>query len=401
MYPFAHLPGNLAAFCAVLRREHGFRVGPGTVADAARALDVVDVTNKTRVRHAMRAVLASDASTAAAFDDAFDAFFFPGPPGVPQPGLPPAGRGELPGSDGAVAGAWRPGVQGATPPDVEAGGDAAAGTPVAFDEDDTLADAPAATLVRAQYSPMSAEGVALVPIGPVDARWRRAARELVRRVHLGLSRRWRPARQGRRFDLRRTWRASVQTGGEAVSVRWLRRIHRSPRFALLIDASASMTGADATALDVAVALAGATARLDAYVFSTGLRRITPAVRQAAMGRPVVLRVARQAWGGGTSIGASLRALLQRQGDRQVGRETVAIVVSDGLDVGPPALLVEGMRALHRRAAAVVWLNPLAATPGFQPTAQGMAAARPYVTTLASVAGPDDLRRLATRLRLRA
>ena len=72
-----------------------------------------------------------------------------------------------------------------------------------------------------------------------------------------------------------------------------------------------------------------------------------------------------------------------------------------LDVGPPARLVEGMRTLHRRAAAVVWLNPLAATPGFEPTAQGMAAARPYVTTLASVAGPDDLTRLAGRLRLRA
>ena len=29
MYPFGDLPGNLAAFCGVLRREYGFRLGPG------------------------------------------------------------------------------------------------------------------------------------------------------------------------------------------------------------------------------------------------------------------------------------------------------------------------------------------------------------------------------------
>ena len=29
MYPFASLPDNLIAFCAVLRRDHGFRIGPG------------------------------------------------------------------------------------------------------------------------------------------------------------------------------------------------------------------------------------------------------------------------------------------------------------------------------------------------------------------------------------
>ena len=38
MYPFASLPENLAAFCDALRRQHGFRIGPGEVHDAARAL---------------------------------------------------------------------------------------------------------------------------------------------------------------------------------------------------------------------------------------------------------------------------------------------------------------------------------------------------------------------------
>jgi uncharacterized protein with von Willebrand factor type A (vWA) domain len=36
-----------------------------------------------------------------------------------------------------------------------------------------------------------------------------------------------------------------------------------------------------------------------------------------------------------------------------------------------------MARLHRRAALVVWLNPRAASDGFQPLAGSMAAAIPY------------------------
>ena len=55
MYPFASLPENLAAFCEVLRRDHGFRIGPGELHDAARALEVVDLADERAVRHALRA----------------------------------------------------------------------------------------------------------------------------------------------------------------------------------------------------------------------------------------------------------------------------------------------------------------------------------------------------------
>ena len=43
MYPFGDLPGNLAAFCGVLRRDYGFRVGPGEINDAARVLHRIDL----------------------------------------------------------------------------------------------------------------------------------------------------------------------------------------------------------------------------------------------------------------------------------------------------------------------------------------------------------------------
>jgi uncharacterized protein with von Willebrand factor type A (vWA) domain len=84
----------------------------------------------------------------------------------------------------------------------------------------------------------------------------------------------------------------------------------------------------------------------------------------------------------------------------VSRDTVVIIASDGLDVGSPDLLCDAMRELRRRSAGVVWLNPLLETEGYEPTAAGMMAARPYITTFASIRDHTGLARLSRLVRLR-
>ena len=79
MYPFATLPGNLAAFCEALRRRHGFHIGPGELHDAARALDVVDLASERAVRNALRPILGGTLDDISVFDAAFTQFFFPDP----------------------------------------------------------------------------------------------------------------------------------------------------------------------------------------------------------------------------------------------------------------------------------------------------------------------------------
>ena len=118
------------------------------------------------------------------------------------------------------------------------------------------------------YSPLDADAADAPELPRVERAWRDAARSFVRRLHLGLSRRWRPASRGRRFDLRRTLRAGLQTGGEALSPRWLRRPRRAPRFVLLVDGSRSMSAYARTALQMAVAMASATMRIEVFTFST-------------------------------------------------------------------------------------------------------------------------------------
>jgi len=170
---------------------------------------------------------------------------------------------------------------------------------------------------------------------------------------------------------------------------------------MLIDGSRSMSAYAGTMLEVAVALAGATTRVEVFTFSTGLQRITGDVRRAAAGEPRRLDRLHHAWAGGTAIGVCLHDFLRRFGERMVGRDTVVIIASDGLDVGDPDVLRNAMRALQRRSAGVVWLNPLLDTEGYEPTAAGMRTPRPYVTTFAFVADPPGLARLSRQLRVRA
>ena len=77
MYPFASLPDNLAAFCDVLRRTHRFRIGPGELRDAARALEFADLGSEPAVRNTLRPILSANRDEAALFDSAFRSFFIP------------------------------------------------------------------------------------------------------------------------------------------------------------------------------------------------------------------------------------------------------------------------------------------------------------------------------------
>jgi uncharacterized protein with von Willebrand factor type A (vWA) domain len=402
MYSFASLPENLVAFCAVLRRDHGFRIGPGELRDAARALEIVDLSDEHAVRHALRPILSGTRHDAAVFDRAFSDFMFPGPAGVRQDEMPSTRREAGSDADGREA-PVEP-ERRALPSDDDA--DAADVAPVAADAPIAALDTAdseleeAALLARSSYSPLEVESTDAPYVTRAESAWRDAARSLVRRLHAGLSRRWRPARSGRRFDLRRTLRVSLETGGETLAPRWLRRPRRTPRVVLLVDGSRSMSAHARDALRIGVAVASVTRRIEVFTFSTALQRVTGEVRRAAAGEARHLESVQHAWGGGTSIGVCLREFLRTFGERLLGRDTVVIIASDGLDVGEPDTLRDAMRELHRRSAGLVWLNPLLETPGYEPTARGMRAARPYVTTFASVTDAASFARLSRVVRVR-
>jgi hypothetical protein len=392
-YPYENLPDNLAAFCAILRREHRFLIGPRELADAAHALELTSLHDEPAVRNTLRPILSASVEDAAVFDVLFDRFFLGREPDRVSRGDQRLSRT----SDAATrspTGGRRVIDETGLADDPQ---EAAPLHRVLVEALETAEREGGAGLLRATYSPLDGEGAMPDLVRP-DESWRDAAAALVRRIRAGSSRRWRPAPRGQRFDLRRTLRSSLPAGGEMLVPHWRVRRRQRPRFVLLIDGSRSMTAHVAPALQMAVALSSVAPGTEVFVFSTALRRVTPDVRRAAAGERRRLHLHR-AWGGGTTIGACLSEFLRTGGERLPGRDTVVMIWSDGLDVGNPELMRDTMAQIARQAAAIVWLNPLLDSPGYEPTALGMSLARPLVTTLASVSDPVDLRRLARVIRL--
>ena len=194
------------------------------------------------------------------------------------------------------------------------------------------------------------------------------------------SRRRRPSRRARGHpDVRRTVRRALRTGGEAVERRHTEPDQRPRRVVLLCDVSGSMEPYARAMLRFAQAAVVGRARVEAFALGTRLTRVT---RELSSRDPdTALARAGQAvedWSGGTRLGEGLRRFNDQWGVRGMARGAVVVVLSDGWDRGDPDDLAEQMARLHRVAHRVVWVNPLKASPGYEPLARGMAAALPYV-----------------------
>jgi uncharacterized protein len=357
----ATLASALAVFCAQLRDEHDFAIGRASAYDALRAADLAGMTQRSRFKAMLRAICCSKPAEIAVFDRAFEAYF-DDEGGTPQPKHPRKHRPE--GSDG------RPQERNAS-----------------FRlHDESLAETWMA--LQARYSPHESAGAP----PPVPREGYEAADALVRRIiarlPLGRSRRLRAAIRGRRIDLRATVRSSLQTGGEILRLRRREPPLRNPRFVILIDASRSMSEHAGTALQVAHALCRRTRRASAFAFSTSLREITRELRAIRVHDERALAGIGEAWGGGTRIGASLRTFTRNFAGRFDGH-TYVIIVSDGLDVGDVGELRSAIRTIARRSAGVAWVNPHAAEPGYEPSAAGMLAVLPYLTSLTAWKGLAD------------
>jgi len=199
------------------------------------------------------------------------------------------------------------------------------------------------------------------------------------------SRRYEPGSRGRRIDLRKTLRLAQRSGGYPVRLSRHRLRWRHRRLVVLCDISGSMEPY-ARALLQLVYCAAATGgpRAEVFTFATRLTRLT---RVLAKVRPEVAleRAGRAApdWSGGTRIGEALKTFLDRYGARGIARGAVVLIISDGWETGDAEVLRTQMARLSRLAHRIVWVNPRAASPRYQPLVAGMAAAWPYCDAVVS------------------
>lgn len=199
-------------------------------------------------------------------------------------------------------------------------------------------------------------------------------------------RRTRRYRRGGPGDLhvRRIMRRAASTGGEPIHLYERRRRLRVRPLVFLLDVSGSMRSYSRALLLFAHAVLRVAPDTEVFAFGTRLTRVTPALGGPSL--ELALRAGAGAvpdWDGGTRIGDALEALLNLHGRDASMRRAIAVICSDGLDTGEPALLGEQAARLHRAVHRVVWLNPLKEDPHYEPLARGMRAALPHVDVFAS------------------
>jgi uncharacterized protein with von Willebrand factor type A (vWA) domain len=209
------------------------------------------------------------------------------------------------------------------------------------------------------------------------------------------SRRRRAVRHGGRPDLRRTISASMRTGGEPIRPRRTAASRRPRRVVLLADISGSMELYSRVLMQFAHAAVVAGGSVETFALGTRLTRLT---RELTIHDPdqALARAAAAVpdWSGGTRLGAALQRFNDQWGVRGMARGAIVVILSDGWDRGEPSELAEQMQRLSLVAHRIVWVNPLKASHGYEPTARGMAAALPFVDDFIEGHSLDSLEQLS-------
>ena len=358
-----------------LLRTHGVDVGAGQVLSYTRAVADLDPPDIDDLYWAGRITLVNRRPDLAAYNAAFDAFFVGSESDSPPPMLPLATAD----SDGGEPASVSFGTEQHEMEILEAG-----------DEELPAAGAPRASsaeILRTKHFDRWTE-----------EEFRQLARLLPGlRLPRKLSRRTRPSARGPRIDLRRSVRHSLRHGGDLFHLRRRRRVERPRPIVLIVDVSGSMAGFSRALVQFSYGMSRASQRVEVFCFGTRLTRLTRAMRvrdaDAALDEATELVVD---WDGGTRIGESLAAYVARWGKYRFNRGALVIICSDGLERGEPDRLAWAMRRLSRQAHRVIWVNPLAGDPKFQPLARGLVAALPFVDELIaghSIEGLEDLARV--------
>ena len=371
----SHLLDNLVVFGRLLR-DVGLDVHTGRLLDVTDALQHVPLASRDDVYFTCRALLVHRYEELPLFERAFDAFFrtlqhLPRPAANPAPGArPPAARR-------AAAGQDAPGGQ---------DDEDSTGTEPTLEGVRTWSDADA--LSRKDFAEFTPDEILMARAALDRLVWSPGERR---------TRRW-IAGEGRRIDLRRAFARSLRTGGEVVTLPRRRRRTRPRPLVLICDISGSMERYSRMLLHFAHAIALQHSRVEAFLFSTRLTRITGELRSRRLDDAVtaVSKSVHQ-WSGGTRTGDALRELHQRWSRRVLHGGPVVLLVSDGWDRGDAGVLREQMARLQRSCHRLIWLSPLIGTIGFEPLTRGLQAALPYVDDFLPARTLSDLADLAVHL----
>ena len=343
---------HLASFADAMRAQ-GIRVGLSDEIDAASTLPLVDLLDRAEVRRGLRIAFKVPREAWTTFDRLFDEHWG-GATAHEVPIPPPADQRE---AGRALQWRWdgaRVRLEIGEPERVGA-------EEPGYSSEQFLRGKPFDRISESELAAMQ-----------------RALSRLARKLAARRSRRLVPSSGRGLVDLRRSFRRALASEGDLLRLARRERTIEEPWIVMLLDTSGSMDPFTRFHLAFAFALRRVMRRVEIFVFNTELTRVSHVVEPARIQRSTERLAAEVSdWSGGTRIGACLAEFVEAYRGL-VARETTIVIVSDGLDLGDPALLSASMGAVRERARSIMWLNPLLGDLRYEPTATGMRAALPHV-----------------------
>lgn len=376
------LADNIAGFGRALRRA-GLRIDSSRIALAQQAATLVGVDSKDDLGAAMEAVFVSREQDRDVFRELFATFFRN--PDVANKLLAQM----LPSAqERAQPVKRRPRVSDALAPK-KAFGEQPGPRDDKVDLDAAMTASDARQLRHADFNALGASEYLLVE---------RLAREVALPVPFVPSRRTRPGVRGAQLHWARTLRHASRTGNELIALRRLQRGRERLPLLVLVDVSGSMERYARLLLAFLHAATRAHRRRDVFAFGTQLTDLSAAFRIADCDAMLAAcGAAIDDFAGGTRLGESLAQLRRHHARRLVGRRTLVLVISDGLDTGEPQQLAGELAWLKRRSRKLLWLNPLLRFDGYSPLARGAAVLHRHADRMIAVHNLTKLEELAAHL----
>jgi uncharacterized protein with von Willebrand factor type A (vWA) domain len=378
-------------------RAAGLAIDLGAAIDYARALPLVDIGEREQVRAAGEAVFVRRRDDRPTYDAVFDRWWrqrsrrvgdFAAPP-LQQPAPDGLDGEEASGEAEPIAGDQRvdqaPDERGIPIP--------SSGDDEAIDDQDIEGVVVAPDAYSRGELLRHREFDRMTPAELRDAE--RLVDALIPQLEQRRTRRYELHTHGRRLAPRAMFRRNLGTGGQLLTWVWRRQLREPRSLVVICDISGSMERHSRLLLRFVQALTAASeVKAESFVFGTRLTRVTRLLRDRDRDRALA-RVAETVndWAGGTRIGESFRTFNQHWARRTLRTSGVVIVVSDGWDRGDPALVAAETARLRRNCHRLIWLNPLAGTPGYQPLAGGMRAAFPFIDDFLPAGTVASLERL--------
>jgi uncharacterized protein len=373
------LADNLVAFGRSLRRA-GLPIDASRIALAQEAAMQVGLEHKGDFKAALETVLTSTHAHQSLFNELFDLFFKdPELANKLLSQLLPQVSGKAPPKS------KRPRVAQALNPKREAQEkQRVEDSQIKLDAAMTASDLD--RIRHADFNQLSTGEFALVE---------RLASQLLFALPTYASRRTKLGATGTTPDWPSYFRELTQIGDDALPQRMRERQQKPLPLVVLVDVSGSMERYARMMLSF---LHTATAQLSQRkVFAFGTRLTDLSVAFKHSDPDLMLGVASQAIGdfaGGTRLGDSLATLRHEHARALVGRRTLVMLISDGLDTGEPEQLSEQLDWLKRHCGQLLWLNPLLRFDGYTPSARGPAQLFTKVDRMLAVHNLERLEQLA-------